>query len=137
LTSRLKIRDLELIVALHEEGTFTQAAKRVGVTEPALSKRLLLIERMVQARLFDRGHDGATITGAGRHFVEHIQESVHSFHRAVHEARERKPTPPRASNNFLEVGYNFLDLERRMRAVMWYGAERLIGIANGPYKVLN
>jgi hypothetical protein len=45
MTSRLKIRDLELIVALHEEGTFTQAAKRVGVTEPALSKRLLLIER--------------------------------------------------------------------------------------------
>jgi len=90
LTSRLKIRDLELIVALHEEGTFTQAAKRVGVTEPALSKRLLLIERMVQARLFNRGHDGATITGAGRHFVEHIQESVYSFHRAIHEAREAK-----------------------------------------------
>ena len=100
MTAHLKIRDLELIVALHEEGTLTQAAKRVGVTEPALSKRLLLIERQVQARLFDRGHEGATITGAGRHFVEHIQESIHSYHRAVHEAREAK----RGERHKLRIG---------------------------------
>jgi DNA-binding transcriptional LysR family regulator len=78
----------------------TQAAKRVGVTEPALSKRLLLIERQVQARLFDRGHDGATITGAGRHFVEHIQESIHCYHRAIHEAREAK----RGERHKLRIG---------------------------------
>ena len=100
MTAHLKIRDLELIVALHEEGTLTQAAKRVGVTEPALSKRLLLIERQVQARLFDRGHEGATITGAGRHFVEHIQESIHSYHRAVHEAQEAK----RGEHHKLRIG---------------------------------
>jgi DNA-binding transcriptional LysR family regulator len=100
MTAHLKIRDLELIVALHEEGTLTQAAKRVGVTEPALSKRLLLIERHVQARLFDRGHDGATITGAGRHFVEHILESIHCYHRAIHEAREAK----RGEHHKLRIG---------------------------------
>jgi DNA-binding transcriptional LysR family regulator len=100
MTAHLKIRDLELIVALHEEGTLTQAAKRVGVTEPALSKRLLLIERHVQARLFDRGHDGATITGAGRHFVEHILESIHCYHRAIHEAREAK----RGEHDKLRIG---------------------------------
>ena len=42
MTAQLKIRDLELIVALHEEGTLTRAAKRVGITEPAFSKRLQL-----------------------------------------------------------------------------------------------
>jgi DNA-binding transcriptional LysR family regulator len=35
---QFRIRDLELVVALHEEGNMTQAAKRLGMSEPALSK---------------------------------------------------------------------------------------------------
>jgi DNA-binding transcriptional LysR family regulator len=100
MATQLKIRDLELVVALHEEGNLTQAAKRVGVTEPALSKRLLLIERKVQAKLFDRGHDGAAVTGAGRSFVEHILESLHSYYRAIHEARQSK----RGERHKLRIG---------------------------------
>jgi DNA-binding transcriptional LysR family regulator len=45
MLSHLKIRDLELVVALHEEGSVTQAAKRVGISEPGFSKRIQLIER--------------------------------------------------------------------------------------------
>jgi DNA-binding transcriptional LysR family regulator len=85
-----KIRDLELVVALHEEGSLTLAAKRVGITEPALSKRLQVVERNVDATLFERDHDGAKVTEPGRSFVEHAVESVHAFHRAVHSARETK-----------------------------------------------
>jgi DNA-binding transcriptional LysR family regulator len=43
-----RIRDLELIVALHEAGNMTQAAKRLGISEPALSKQLQKIESWVQ-----------------------------------------------------------------------------------------
>jgi len=86
----MKISDLEVIVALHEEGTLTGAAKRMGLSQPAITKRLQVVERKVQARLFNRDHDGAEITGPGRSFVEHAIESVHAYHRAVHEAREAK-----------------------------------------------
>jgi DNA-binding transcriptional LysR family regulator len=41
----LKIHDLELVVALHEAGSVTQAAKRVGISEPAFCKRIQLIEQ--------------------------------------------------------------------------------------------
>jgi Bacterial regulatory helix-turn-helix protein, lysR family len=34
---QFRIRDLELVVALHEEGNMTQAAKRLGMSEPALT----------------------------------------------------------------------------------------------------
>jgi DNA-binding transcriptional LysR family regulator len=88
--AQLKIRDLELVMALHEESNITVAARRIGISEPALSKRLRAIEHQVQARLFDRSHDGVTITEAGRAFVEHAQQSLLAFHRAVHEARETK-----------------------------------------------
>ncbi len=97
---RLKIRDLELIVALHEEGTLTRAARRVGLTEPALSKRLQLVEREVQARLFDRDHGGAAVTDPGRCFVEHAAQSLQAYHRAIHEAREAK----RGERHTLRIG---------------------------------
>jgi len=86
----LKIRDLELVVALHEEGTFTQTANRFGVSQTALSKRIQLIERKLQVRLFDRTHDGAVITEPGRSFISSAAESIHAFHRSVHAAQEAK-----------------------------------------------
>jgi hypothetical protein len=33
MLSHLKIRDLELVVALHEAGSVTEAAKRVGISD--------------------------------------------------------------------------------------------------------
>lgn len=90
MSAQLKIRDLEMVVALHEEGTFTQAAKRVGVTQTALSKRVQAIERKVQARLFDRTHDGAVLTEPGRSFVSGAAEIIHAFQRTIHDAQEAK-----------------------------------------------
>ena len=100
MTDHLKIRDLELIVAVCEEGNLTKAAQRVGLTEPALSKRLVLIEQIMQVQLFVRKYGGATITAAGRALVEHIRQSIHFFHRAVHEAREAK----RGERHKLRIG---------------------------------
>ena len=90
MLSHLKIRDLELVVALHEEGSVTQAAKRVGISEPAFCKRIQLVERQIKVRLFERGHDGTKATDSGLTFIARILESIHSFHRGVHEAQETK-----------------------------------------------
>lgn len=90
MSAQLKIRDLELLVALHEEGTFTQAAKRFGISEPALSKRLRLVERFVNVPLFERSYNGARPTDSGRSFVAFAVESIYAFKRAVQEAQEAK-----------------------------------------------
>lgn len=90
MPSPLKIRDLEMVVALHEEGSLTQAAKRIGISEPAYSKRIHWIERCIRVNLFDKGHDGIKTTEAGRSFIAHALESLHSYHKAVHEAHEAR-----------------------------------------------
>jgi DNA-binding transcriptional LysR family regulator len=90
MSSQLNIRDLEMVIALHEEGNFTRAAKRIGISEPALSKRLQFIEQYVHAQLFERRHDGAYITDSGRMFIEHTSDILHRVRRAVHEAQEAK-----------------------------------------------
>lgn len=84
----MRIRDLELIVAVYETGNLTQAAKQVGISEPALSKQLHIIERRIRMRLFDRGYEGAALTEQGRAFVEHARISIQEYHRALHEAHE-------------------------------------------------
>jgi DNA-binding transcriptional LysR family regulator len=90
MSGHVKIRDLELVVALHEEGNLTQAAKRIGISEPAFSKRLRLIERRVQAKLFARGSEGSLATESGRAFMESARISIQSYYQAVHEAQEAK-----------------------------------------------
>lgn len=100
MKARFRIRDLELIVALHEEGTVTRAAKRVSISEPAVSKRLQAVEREVGAKLFERNHDGVKVTEIGRPFVEHVRESLHYYDRAFHEAREAK----RGQHHTLHIG---------------------------------
>lgn len=90
MSGHVKIRDLELIIALQEEGNLTQAAKRIGISEPGISKRLRLIERRIHAHLFDRNHGGASITDEGRSFVQSARVSVQAFHQAVYEAHETK-----------------------------------------------
>jgi DNA-binding transcriptional LysR family regulator len=100
MTDHIKIRDLELIMALHETGNLTQAAKQIGITEPAFSKRLQIIERRIRARLFNRGHEGAALTEPGRAFVEHARVSIQAFHRAVHEAHETQS----AEHHKLRIG---------------------------------
>ena len=90
MSGHIKIRDLELVVALHEESNLTQAAERVGITEPAFSKRLRLIERRVKAKLFTRGPGGTVVTDSGRSFVERVQISIQSYYQGVHDAQEAK-----------------------------------------------
>lgn len=89
-TNHTRIRDLELVLALHEEGNVTRAAQRVGISESAFSKQLQKIERRIQMQLFERKNGGVVTTASGRAFVAHAYDSVHAFYRAVNEARESR-----------------------------------------------
>lgn len=100
MTDPMRIRDLELVVAVYETGNLTQAAKQMGMSEPALSKQLHVIERRTRVRLFDRGHNGAFLTDPGRAFVEHARVSIQEYHRALHEAHEAE----RSEQHKLRIG---------------------------------
>jgi DNA-binding transcriptional LysR family regulator len=100
MATKTRIDDLELVVALSEERTLSQVAKRVGMTQPAISKRLQVIQRRLQLKLFETNHTGADITEPGRSFAEYAQQSVNLFHRGIHEARQAKD----AQLNRLRVG---------------------------------
>jgi len=83
-----RIRDLELLLVLNEEGNMTRAASRVGISEPALSKQLRKLEQRLRLKLFERGNGGMVTTASGQSFVAHAYDCFHAFHRAVNEAHD-------------------------------------------------
>lgn len=65
LVRRLRLRHLELLVALTEAGTMRAAALGLHLSQPAISKMLLEAEEALGARLFERNRQGVHPTVAG------------------------------------------------------------------------
>lgn len=59
-------RRLRQFLALIEHAHFGQAAKALGVSQPALSKSIQLLEQELGVTLFDRRTDGVTLTAFGQ-----------------------------------------------------------------------
>ncbi len=74
----MEIRQLRAFVAISESGTFTAAAKRVHVTQAAISMQIRQLENELGARLFVRAPRRVVLTEAGEHLL----------HRARHILRE-------------------------------------------------
>ncbi len=81
------IRLMQAAVAVAEELSFSRAADRLNITQPALSKQISELEDRVGHPLFDRSTQSVTLTDAGAAFVEHARVSLAAAERAVHDAR--------------------------------------------------
>ncbi|MGB5639205.1 MAG: LysR family transcriptional regulator [Sedimenticolaceae bacterium] len=57
---------LRSFLAVAESGAITGAAERIGITQPALSRRIQQLEEQLGAELLVRGRKGAVLTGMGR-----------------------------------------------------------------------
>jgi DNA-binding transcriptional LysR family regulator len=70
----LDLRHLAAFRAVAETGSFAQAAKVLGYTQPAVSHQVATLERIAGHRFFDRGsgRGHATLTAAGRLFATHV-----------------------------------------------------------------
>lgn len=67
------LRHFLLIV---EHGTFTAAARHAHVSQPALTASIHRLEAQLDARVLDRGRQGATLTEAGRVLLPHARAAV-------------------------------------------------------------
>ncbi|WAL69387.1 LysR family transcriptional regulator [Amycolatopsis cynarae] len=61
----MELRQLEYVVSLAESHSFTEAARRCGVVQSALSHRLARLEEELGERLFERTTRAVRITQAG------------------------------------------------------------------------
>lgn len=66
----MELRHLRYFVAVAEALSFRQAAERLRVSQPALSKQIRDLEEELGARLLDRDTTGVRVTDAGRMMLE-------------------------------------------------------------------
>lgn len=69
LNKGVTLRGLEVFEALADSGSVAQAAKRTGLSQPAVSQQLRNLETALSADLVNHGKRPMTLTAAGRSFL--------------------------------------------------------------------
>lgn len=67
---KLDLRQLRHVLALDRCRNFARAADEVGLTQPALSRSIQSIEKVIGAKLFDRDRSGVEPTAVGARLIE-------------------------------------------------------------------
>ncbi|MCF8708187.1 LysR family transcriptional regulator [Rhizorhapis sp. SPR117] len=69
----MDLRKLRHVHVLAEEGNFTRAARRLNLTQPALTRSVQSLETALSLRLFDRHAGGVRPTVDGERVLEHAR----------------------------------------------------------------
>jgi DNA-binding transcriptional LysR family regulator len=83
----MHLRSLQHALAVVEEGSFSRAACRFGISQQALSKQIVALERELGINLFDRVPGGAYPTLAGLAFLEESRTIIAMSDSALARAR--------------------------------------------------
>jgi DNA-binding transcriptional LysR family regulator len=67
----LDVKQLRVLKAVSEHGSFSAAAEALSYTQPAISQQIAALERTAGATLVDRTSRGVRLTDAGRALVDH------------------------------------------------------------------
>ncbi|TNF02446.1 MAG: LysR family transcriptional regulator [Gammaproteobacteria bacterium] len=70
---------LEAFIAVADTGSFSLAAERIHVTQPAVSKRIAQLEDTLDCRLFDRIARTVTLTEAGEALLPRAHRILQEF----------------------------------------------------------
>jgi DNA-binding transcriptional LysR family regulator len=82
-----RLQAMTAFVRVVETGSFTGAARQLGVGQPAVSKTVALLEERLQVRLLVRSTHGLAPTDAGLRFYERARDAIREVDEAELEAR--------------------------------------------------
>jgi len=80
---RLKFRDLQVFITVVASGSMAEAARRLNLTQPAVSEIIAQLEHLFAARLFDRTTRGVEATIFGRALLARAHAAFDEVKRGV------------------------------------------------------
>lgn len=84
----LEFRHLRYLVAVADAGTFTEAARRMYVSQPTLSEQIRRLEEMVGTPLLQRRRDGVQVTSAGSVLLAESRAMLSQLEHGVSRSRQ-------------------------------------------------
>ena len=72
----MDIEQARTFLAIAANGSFLEAARQLHLTQSTVSARIQRLEAELDASLFIRNRSGATLTQAGRRFMEYAKRLV-------------------------------------------------------------
>lgn len=88
LQINLDMRQLQALIAIAEEGTFSAAANRVCLSQPALSLMVKQLEEGLELKLFHRTTRHVELTAAGQELLFTARRILSEFHEAIAQLRD-------------------------------------------------
>nr|WP_274532165.1 LysR family transcriptional regulator [Ktedonobacter racemifer] len=70
----MELSEIEAFVTIQRTGGFTRAAELLHLSQPAVSRRIELLERELGVALFERLSNGIRLTEAGQAFLPYAQQ---------------------------------------------------------------
>ena len=99
-----KLRSLKYFIAAADSGSFSQAARRLEVTIPAVAKLVNALERDLGVALFERSPQGLALTAHGEAYLDQCRPAVEQ----LGEADERLRTSVSRPRGTLVIGVQHL-----------------------------
>ncbi len=87
------LANLEAFVQSAECGSFSEAARRLGLTPAAVSRNVAMLERNLAVRLFYRSTRGLTLTEAGESFLASVGDPLDRLQGAIAAVTAQGPKP--------------------------------------------
>lgn len=91
LLNRLRMRQIALVLAIHEQRTLRGAAAELGLSQPAATKMLHELEDALAVRLFERVGRGLQLNAAGERVTAYCQSlrgTMEALNRELAELRQ-------------------------------------------------
>jgi len=96
----VRVRDLRYLIAVADQASFSRAAERLYLSQPALSKQIRVLEAELGVTLLERTPGGVTPTAAGTVLLERARQIVEIWN----EAQAATRSAARTQAQVLRVG---------------------------------
>ncbi|MBE9139371.1 LysR family transcriptional regulator [Nodosilinea sp. LEGE 07088] len=87
---RLKLSQLRALVAIADQGSFSDAALHMDLSQSAVSHAIATLEESLGVLLLHRGRQGAVLTSVGQLITEDARDVLRSLDNLCHQADQAK-----------------------------------------------
>lgn len=141
----MNTKQLQYVITLAQEGSFSRAADTLNITQPSLSQYIKKIEKQIGLELFDRTNGDVRLTDAGRVYIDTGRQILDLEHRMESTFTDLSTyktgsliigaAPYRAASMLPTIARSFQTLHPGMHLVVREGTtvELVEGMEHGEY----